>query len=166
MKNRDRETPLLFQIRSLSHILDNAIPIPGTSYRIGIDPLLGLLPGVGDWLSGIVSAYMLFLALRLGLPVAALTRMLANLLLDLLVGMVPVVGDIFDFGYKANARNLHLIESYLDNTSAEQAFSDRSRQTIPIGVLVVGLVIVLIVAIALGLAVITTLLKVLLSILG
>ncbi len=165
MKNRDRETPLLVQIRSLSHIMDNAIPIPGTSYRIGIDPLLGLLPGVGDWLSGIVSAYMLFLALRLGLPVATLTRMVGNLVVDLLLGMVPAIGDIFDFAYKANARNLRLIESYLD-TSSEPPLSDRSRQTLPIGILVVGLVVVFIVAIALGLAVIATLVKVLLSILG
>jgi hypothetical protein len=100
--DRDRQAPILAQLRSLSHILDNAIPLPGTSFRIGIDPLLGLFPGVGDWIGGFISGYMFLLALRLGLPVAILFRMLFNLLLDLLVGTLPVVGDIFDFGYGMN----------------------------------------------------------------
>lgn len=165
MKNSDRQTSLLLQVRSLSHILDNAIPIPGTSYRIGVDPLLGLFPGVGDWLSSIISVYMLFLALLLGLPVAALTRMAGNLLLDLLLGMLPVVGDIFDFGYKANARNLHLIESYLETSGGGES-SWSSRQTISIGIFLVALVIVSIVAIALGVAFMVMLVKIFFSLFG
>jgi len=109
----DRKEARLDRLRSISRVLDNAISIPGTNYGVGIDPLLGLLPGGGDFISSIFSGYMVVEAARLGLPRESLVRMVTNLILDTLAGTVPVVGDLFDVTWKANARNMELIEYHM-----------------------------------------------------
>ncbi|MBW4441716.1 MAG: DUF4112 domain-containing protein [Plectolyngbya sp. WJT66-NPBG17] len=101
------------RLRSLTHLLDNAFPIPGTKYRIGIDPIIGLLPGGGDVAMSFVSSYILVEAARLGLPRPALLRMLWNLILDALLGIIPMAGDFVDLAWKANSKNLALIEAHL-----------------------------------------------------
>lgn len=111
----DRKQASLDRLRSISRLLDNAVSIPGTNYGVGIDPLLGLLPGGGDFISSIVSGYMVVEAARLGLPRESLVRMVTNLILDTLAGTVPVVGDLFDVAWKANARNMELIESHMQS---------------------------------------------------
>jgi len=93
----------------LVRLLDDGFVIPGTSRRIGIDPLLGLLPG-GDAVSAAGTLALFWLALQRGVPRPVLARMAANVAIDALIGAVPVIGDLFDFGYKANRRNLQLIE--------------------------------------------------------
>jgi hypothetical protein len=98
--------------RLLARLLDDAIPIPGTSYRIGLDPLLGLVPGLGDLLGALLSAWILVLASRLGAPRAVLVRMALNVAVDTVVGIVPGVGDVFDAAWKSNARNVALIEAW------------------------------------------------------
>lgn len=103
----------LKRLRNLSHLLDNAIPIPGTDYRIGIDPILGLIPGGGDTIAAFLSAYIVIEAARLGLPRESLLRMVFNLILDTILGSLPFLGDIFDATWKANVKNLALIESHL-----------------------------------------------------
>ncbi|VEP18285.1 conserved hypothetical protein [Hyella patelloides LEGE 07179] len=103
-------------LRRLSQLLDNAIPIPGTPYRIGIDPILGLLPGGGDTLAGALSAYIVVEAARMGLPRQVIGQMVANLLLDSVIGVVPVLGDLFDVGWKANVRNMALLKQHLPQT--------------------------------------------------
>ena len=117
MTNREPESKLtsssaktLEHLRSLSHVLDNAIPIPGTSYRIGIDPILGLIPAAGDYVGTALSGYIVLQAARVGVPRATLSRMVFNIILETLVGTVPVLGDLFDAGWKANAKNLALLE--------------------------------------------------------
>jgi hypothetical protein len=100
--------------RLLARLLDDAIPIPGTSYRIGIDPLLGLVPGVGDVLGALLSTWLLVIAFRLGAPPAVLARMGLNIAIDALAGAIPLAGDLFDAGWKANARNLRLVEGWLE----------------------------------------------------
>ena len=105
----------LKRIRALSHLLDNAIAIPGLGYRIGLDPILGLLPGGGDLFSGLLSAYIVIEAARLGAPAASLTRMVFNILLEVLVGTAPMVGDLFDAAWKANAKNMALLETHMQN---------------------------------------------------
>jgi hypothetical protein len=102
------------QARALARLLDTAVRVPGTSFRIGLDPLLGLVPGIGDLVGGALSAYVLLLAARAGASKAVLLRMLANVGVDALVGTVPLVGDLFDAGYKANARNVALLERHLE----------------------------------------------------
>jgi hypothetical protein len=91
--------------------MDDLVRIPGTRRRIGIDPLLGFLPGLGDWIALVVSLDLLFSAARLGAGASVLVRMTGNLVLDAIVGMVPLLGDVFDFGWKANRRNLALLEA-------------------------------------------------------
>jgi hypothetical protein len=109
-----RDDPAVERARALTRVLDDAIPIPGTRFRIGLDPILGLIPGAGDLVGGAMSAYLLLVAQRAGAPTSVLLRMLGNLAIDSLVGAVPFLGDLFDAGYKANRRNLGLIERYLD----------------------------------------------------
>ena len=101
------------RLRKFSRLLDNAIPIPGTTYRIGLDPILGLVPGVGDFVGTALSAYIVIEAARLGVPRATLGRMVFNILLEGLVGVVPVLGDLFDFAWKANTQNMALLDAHL-----------------------------------------------------
>src|SRR5690242_19595972 len=99
----------LARMRFLSRLLDNAILLPG-GYRIGLDPLMGLLPGVGDFLGGTLSLWLIYDAARLGMSKRTLARMGLNVLLDTTVGSVPVVGDVMDALWKSNARNMRLVE--------------------------------------------------------
>ncbi|NEQ33565.1 MAG: DUF4112 domain-containing protein [Leptolyngbya sp. SIO4C5] len=103
----------LKRVRSLSRILDNSITLPGLNYRIGLDPIIGLLPGGGDLLTGLMSVYILVEAYRLGIPTATLGRMAFNILLEVVAGTIPTIGDLFDVVWKANARNVTLIEQHL-----------------------------------------------------
>jgi hypothetical protein len=95
----------------VARVLDDLVPIPGTSWRVGLDPLLGLVPGVGDWIGWAASLHLLVTAGRAGADPATLLRMSGNLLLDAVAGAVPVVGDLFDAAWKANDRNLELLEA-------------------------------------------------------
>jgi hypothetical protein len=108
-----RDPPAITRARRISRVLDDLVRIPGTRRRVGLDPLLGLLPGLGDWIALVISLDLLFSAARLGVGAATLTRMTGNLLLDALVGMVPLLGDLFDLGWKANRRNLALLETHM-----------------------------------------------------
>ncbi|HEY9693218.1 MAG TPA: DUF4112 domain-containing protein [Oculatellaceae cyanobacterium] len=101
------------RLRSLTHILDNAIAIPGTRYRVGIDPILGLLPGAGDFIGTAFSGYIVLEAALMGLPRPTLIRMFYNIILDEIVGSIPVIGDFFDLGFKANVKNLALLEAHV-----------------------------------------------------
>lgn len=100
-------------LRRLARLLDAAVRIPGTDIRIGLDPLLGLLPGVGDSLSSLLSGWLVVRAAGLGASPATLARMVGNLLVDAAVGTIPVLGDLFDVGWRANERNLVLLEGQL-----------------------------------------------------
>jgi hypothetical protein len=129
--------PRLAGARLLARLLDDAIPIPGTSYRIGIDPLLGLVPGVGDVLGAVLSTWLLVVASRLGAPASVLARIGANVALDALVGLVPFAGDLFDFGWKANARNLRLLEAWLERPEPTRRASGLAVAVIAVAVLAV-----------------------------
>jgi Domain of unknown function (DUF4112) len=113
--------PRLAAARRLAHLLDDAIPIPGTSYRIGIDPLLGLVPGLGDVLGAVLSTWLLVIAWRLGAPAPLLARMGLNVAIDALAGSIPLAGDVFDAGWKANVRNLRLLEGWLERAASRTA---------------------------------------------
>ena len=104
--------------RALARLLDTAITIPGTRFRIGLDPLLGLIPGVGDLAGVLLSASILVAAARLRVPVPVLIRMGFNIGLEALIGTVPILGDLFDAGWRANTRNVSLIETHLANPLA------------------------------------------------
>ena len=103
----------LKHVRLLSRLLDEQFRLPGTAYRIGLDGLLGLIPGVGDAASALLSTYILYEAIRLGVPKTLLLRMIANISIDTVGGAIPVVGDIFDIAWKANKKNATLLHAYL-----------------------------------------------------
>jgi hypothetical protein len=100
----------LARMRFLSQLLDNAIALPG-GYRIGLDPIIGLIPAVGDFLSATLSVWLIYDAARLGISRRTLALMGFNVLLDSTVGSVPVVGDVMDAFWKSNARNMRLVEA-------------------------------------------------------
>ena len=93
----------------LSHVLDDFIPIPGTSIRFGLDGILGLIPGIGDVLGGVASCIIIVAAWVRGVQSPVLGRMVANVAIEVLVGAVPVVGDMFDIAWRANRRNYALL---------------------------------------------------------
>lgn len=95
----------------LSWLLDNSIRLPG-GFRIGIDGLIGLVPGVGDMLGGFLSTLILYQAYRSNIPKMVLARMVINILIDTSIGAIPIIGDLFDFWWKANMRNARLIDRY------------------------------------------------------
>jgi hypothetical protein len=130
---RERE-----QARALARLLDTAIRVPGTNVRLGLDPILGLVPGVGDVAGGLLSAYVLLLAARAGAPKALLLRMLGNLGVDSLVGTVPLLGDLFDVGFKANARNARLLDEHLERPRD----TERASRLFVAGVIVAALLLV------------------------
>jgi hypothetical protein len=93
--------------------MDSAFRIPGTEIRVGLDPILGfLLPGVGDLLGSLPALLLVSMAMRQGVPTVVLFRMLLNIAMDSLVGAVPVLGDAFDGVFRANQKNLELLERY------------------------------------------------------
>lgn len=104
--------PSLRRLRSLTRMLDDLVRIPGTRFRLGLDPIIGLVPGAGDALGAVFSAIILLAGVRLGAPPVVLVRMAGNVALDAIVGTIPFAGDLFDFGFKANRRNLALLERY------------------------------------------------------
>ena len=99
----------LNRMRFLSRLLDNSILLPG-GMRIGIDPLIGLLPGIGDFLGALLSLSIVYDAARLGVRKRAIGQMLGNVVIDTAISSFPVAGDLFDAAWKANARNLRLVE--------------------------------------------------------
>lgn len=104
----------LQRLRKFSRLLDNAIGIPGTKFRVGLDPILGIIPGAGDFIGTALSAYIVLEAARMGIPKETLGRMVSNIVLESAVGTVPVLGDLFDFAWKANTKNIELLEAHLN----------------------------------------------------
>jgi Domain of unknown function (DUF4112) len=109
----------LNRIRRLSRLMDTSIRIPGIGFRIGLDPIIGLVPGAGDLISTAFSAYIIFLATRLGVSRQDLVKMIFNVGLETVVGTVPFAGDLFDAFYKSNIRNLAILEQHLTAVDPE-----------------------------------------------
>lgn len=100
-------------VRVIARLLDNAISIPGTSWKIGFDPIVGLIPGVGDLVSAVLSGYIILEAARAEVPTLVLAKMLGNVGIDTLFGAVPALGDVFDAAWKSNTKNVALLERHL-----------------------------------------------------
>ena len=109
------DTTSLERVRALARLLDSAVKIPGTNIRFGADSIVGLIPGLGDMAGTVLSGYIVLVATRLGVPPSVVTRMLLNIGVDTLAGSVPLVGDLFDVGWKANQKNVALIERHVGN---------------------------------------------------
>ena len=106
------------RLEALSRLLDTAFQIPGTNQRVGIDALLGLIPGIGDLVSTALASYIIWEAKQLGLPRWKIARMIGNVAVDTTVGAIPLVGDLFDVAFKANRRNLKILRDHLERTGA------------------------------------------------
>lgn len=107
------ESKEIGHLRIMAELMDNKFRIPGTSIKFGIDSLVGLIPYVGDVFTFIVSGYLLILMARKGGGGLVLVKMIWNIAIDGIFGSVPLIGDIFDFGYRANLKNLRLMEEHL-----------------------------------------------------
>lgn len=104
----------LERMQTVASVLDESIPIPGIGYRIGLDPLVGVLPVAGDVVTGLCSLYILVEAGRLGVSRGTLAKMFGNVAVDAVAGSVPLIGDLFDSVWKANLRNVRLAMADLD----------------------------------------------------
>ncbi len=119
MKNK-RPSILIEKPRELKHldavakIMDSQFRLPGTNFRFGLDAIIGLIPGAGDLSTFAISGYMIMVMSRNGASGFVLARMILNVVVDTLVGMIPFVGDIFDFAFKANIKNMKLMNQYYE----------------------------------------------------
>ena len=143
-KQQRRELESLFKWLAL--IMDEFVRLPGTKFRFGLDPLMGLLPGLGDTGSAIISALALIAAARRGLPKILLARMSLNILINEAVGIIPVIGDAFSFWFKSNARNYELLKRH---TAAPRRSS--KSDWIFVGLVLLALFLILVASLAVSL---------------
>ena len=123
---RERFSAVERRLGRVTNVLDELISVPGSSTRVGIDPLIGLIPFVGDAVAAIVGSWVIAEAARFGIPRIVLARMVVNMLVDLAIGVIPFIGDIYDFVSHSNTRNMDLFRRHaLDpdaSTHGQQAF--------------------------------------------
>lgn len=115
----DEYSPHLRRIEKLAHLFDAQFALPGTKIRFGWDGLIGLVPGIGDTLTMLPQLYLIFEALRLKLGTPTILKMLLNVLIDWLIGTIPVVGDLFDVAFKSNLRNAKLVAAAIREKRAD-----------------------------------------------
>jgi hypothetical protein len=126
--------------RFLADLLDQRFTIPGTSIRIGLDPIISLIPGIGDLLANLTGSLILLVAAQLGVPKIVIARMGANVAFNTLIGAIPLFGDILSIWFRSNVRNVELLQQYLGRPAKRVVFTD--------WLLVIGLVILLIILLA------------------
>ncbi|BAZ85983.1 DUF4112 domain-containing protein [Dolichospermum compactum] len=138
----DGYAPRLKRLRQLSGLLDNIITIPGTPIGVGLDPIIGLLPIGGDALGLIFSFYIIIESAQLGVPTATLGRMVMNVIVDSLVGAIPMLGDLFDFAWRANNYNIILLEEALKSPYQNQKGDKSFILIFSIGLFVLAIVLI------------------------
>jgi len=104
----------LESLKRLAWLLDSSLPVPGTRFTVGLDALIGLFPFLGDMIGVLLSSYILSQAAKLGAPRSVLQRMGLNVAIEGAIGIIPFAGDLFDAAFKANQRNVRLLEAWLD----------------------------------------------------
>lgn len=139
LTNRTRDDADIRRARALARVLDTAVGLPGTRVRLGLDALLGLLPVAGDVVGGVLSSYIVLTAWRRGASAAVIGRMLANIGADTALGSIPILGDLFDVGFKSNVRNVELLERYV---AAPKEVERRSVRMAALAVVVIAAIVV------------------------
>jgi hypothetical protein len=135
-------------VQVLAKLLDNSISIPGIGWKIGFDPIVGLIPGIGDLIGAVLSGYIILEAVRAEVPGFTLARMLANVGIDTLLGAVPAIGDLFDTAWKSNTMNVALLERHL---AASGSAPPKRRNVLGLmAIAVIVLVLILGAGLALG----------------
>jgi hypothetical protein len=127
----------LARLRAIAHLFDQAFALPGTKWRFGMDALFGLVPGLGDIVGALVAVYALHVARTLRAPGTIQLHMLANIATDAIVGTVPLIGDLFDFAFKAQTRNLALLDAWVGAPDHTVKRSRRGLLLVPVAVLTV-----------------------------
>ena len=138
------------RVRALARLLDDSIPIPGTPWKIGFDPIVGLIPGIGDLIGAVLSGYIVLEAARAEVPPFTLARMLLNVGIDTLLGSVPAFGDVFDAAWKSNTKNVALLERHL----GVRTDVDREKRGAIGGIVLAVIVLVLILGVGLALGIV------------
>jgi hypothetical protein len=110
-------------LRQFGRLMDDALPIPGTSRRIGLDATIGLIPGVGDAITALLSSWILVQALRFRVPAGKVTWMFANIIFDLLMGLIPIGGDLFDLFFRQNKKNVEMVIRHRNRTKPPRKYS-------------------------------------------
>jgi hypothetical protein len=127
----------LERLRAITLLFDRAFPVPGTKMRFGLDALFGLVPGLGDIAGALVAVFALRVARQLRAPNAVQLMMLMNIALDALVGSIPLLGDLFDFAFQAQSRNLALLDAWVGMPDRAARRSRRSLILIPLAIVIV-----------------------------
>jgi hypothetical protein len=144
---KDGREEALSRYTLLTHLLDQAFRVPGTSWRFGLDALLGLIPGAGDVFTALIGMYGIVIARQLGAPASVQGRMLLNLAVDAVIGAIPILGDAFDFAFKAHVRNRVLLEQWLGRPTAA-----RRSSILTLFAVLLGLLVIIIATVWLGIA--------------
>jgi Domain of unknown function (DUF4112) len=131
----------LKKLEHLAWLLDSSIRIPGTSINMGIDSLIGLIPGIGDVTGGIISSYIIWQAVEMGVPRVVLIRMGINVVLETILGAVPIVGDIFDIAFKSNRKNVQLLANYYQ--SPQVAIKRNTISVVVVGVSIMAVFVLI-----------------------
>ena len=113
----ERNEEKLLRLKLLSERLDELTKIPGTNQKIGIDAIIGVIPILGDFIGVVFSTYIMYSGIKMGVSSKVLTKMAANIAIEFIIGWIPIIGDVFDILWKANKRNVELIE---DATAEKQ----------------------------------------------
>lgn len=144
----------LDHLRRIARVWDDLLPLPVIGRRVGLDAIVGLVPGIGDVASALVASLALVTAARLRAPASVIGRMLLNIVIDTLVGAIPVLGDIFDVGWRAQRRNLVLLEGWLADPDRL-----RRRSTALLAAIAAGLIVTVVGALWLAFTALTLLLN-------
>lgn len=120
---REREA-LRDSADSLARLLDSVVQIPGTSIRVGLDALLGLIPGLGDWIANFIGSTILFLAVKLDVPKIVIVRMAFNVGINTLLGAIPGIGDLFSIWFRSNLKNARLLRRYTSKSATRATPGD------------------------------------------
>jgi len=141
----DKQNTKLDQMNNLAWLLDNSIRIPIINYRIGLDAIIGLIPGLGDVAGLLISSVIVIQAIRLGAPSATLLQMVLNIAIEALIGLVPMLGDIFDATFKSNIRNMRLVNLALDHPQTGRAVNRAAGTGIIVAVIaaLIGIIVLI-----------------------
>jgi hypothetical protein len=121
---REHHEHHLRKLERLADLMDSRFTLPGTNIRLGLDSIIGLIPGIGDTLSLGISGYIVAEAHRLGASSYLIGKMIGNIAIDWLVGIIPFFGDIFDVGWKANRKNVALLKEHLKPTATQDGVKE------------------------------------------
>ncbi len=135
--------PDLMALTRFARLMDEAVAVPGTNRRVGLDAAIGLIPGVGDVVGALLSTWIVIGALRWRVPMWRVARMVANILIDLAFGSVPIIGDIFDFLFEENVMNLKMLLRYRDRLRPPRSMTEIAGTTIIVILVILGFALVI-----------------------